>query len=159
MPIGDDATRIAALKTKSIDARDRQPRGQALNFVQRGEGRMLLRFGELVKDFHIHVIFATDKAIAGKPEALRGFLAGWFETIAFMRENKAETVEIAKEVMGTDEPTTSGIYDELMPMFSDTGRFEPKALAVLRKSFVEMKTLPSEPDMSKLYHRSVPAAY
>jgi hypothetical protein len=53
--------------------------------------------------------------------------------------------------MGTDVPTASGIYDELMPMFSDTGRFDPKALAVLRKSFVEMKTLPEEPDMSKLY--------
>ena len=42
------------------------------------------------------------------------------------------------------------IYTELMPMFSDTGRFDPKALAVLRKSFVEMKTLPEEPDMSRL---------
>jgi hypothetical protein len=36
-------------------------------------------------------------------------------------------------------------------MFSVSGRFEPKALAVLRKSFVEMKTLPEEPDVSKLY--------
>jgi hypothetical protein len=53
--------------------------------------------------------------------------------------------------MGTDEATTAGIYDELMPMFSDTGKFDPKALAVLRRSFVEMKTLPTEPDMSKLY--------
>ena len=68
-----------------------------------------------------------------------------------MRKNKAETVDIAKEVMGTDAETTSAIYGELMPMFSDTGRFDPKALAVLRKSFVEMKTLPEEPDMSKLY--------
>jgi len=149
VPIGDDANRIAALKTKSIDAAIVNL-AQALNFVQRGEGRVLLRFGELVKDFHIHVIFATDKAIAGRPEALRGFLRGWFETITFMRKNKSETVEIAKEVMGTDAPTTSGIYDELMPMFSDTGRFEPKALAVLRKSFVEMKTLAEEPDMSTL---------
>jgi ABC-type nitrate/sulfonate/bicarbonate transport system substrate-binding protein len=111
---------------------------------------VLLRFGELVKDFHIHVIFATDKAIAGKPEALRGFLKGWFQTIAFMRKNRNETVEIAKDVMGTDAQTTNAIYDELMPMFSDS-RFDPNALAVLRKSFVEMKTLPEEPDMSKLY--------
>ena len=37
-----------------------------------------------------------------------------------------------------------------MPMFSDDGRFDPQALAVLRRSFVEMKTLPQEPDMSKL---------
>src|SRR6266545_3706447 len=150
VPIGDDANRIAALKTKSIDGAIVNL-AQALNFVQRGEGRVLLRFGELVKDFHIHVIFATDKAIAGRPEALRGFLKGWFETITFMRKNQRETVEIAKEVMGTDGPTTNDIYAELMPMFSDTGRFDPKALTVLRKSFVEMKTLPEEPDMSKLY--------
>ena len=34
---------------------------------------------------------------------MRGFLKGWFETIAFMRTNKAETVKIAKEVMQKDE--------------------------------------------------------
>ena len=38
-----------------------------------------------------------------------------------------------------------------MPMFTDDGHFDPKALAVLRRSFVEMKILPAEPDMSKLY--------
>src|SRR3981189_3678089 len=150
VPIGDDANRIAALKTRSLDGAIVNL-AQALNFVQRGEGKVLLRFGELVKDFHIHVIFATDKAIAGKPEVLRGFLKGWLQTIAFMRKNRNETVEIAKDVMGTDAPTTNAIYDELMPMFSDTGRFDPSALSVLRKSFVEMKTLPEEPDMSKLY--------
>ncbi len=150
VPIGDDANRIAALKTRSLDGAIVNL-AQALNFVQRGEGRVLLRFGELVKDFHIHVIFATDKAIAGKPGALRGFLKGWLQTIAFMRKNRNETVEIAKDVMGTDAQTTNAIYDELMPMFSDTGRFDPNALAVLRKSFVEMKTLPEEPDMRKLY--------
>ena len=150
VPIGDDANRIAALKTRSLDGAIVNL-AQALNFVQRGEGKVLLRFGELVKDFHIHVIFATDKAIAGKPEALRGFLKGWLQTIAFMRKDRNATVEIAKDVMGTDAQTTNAIYDELMPMFSDTGRFDPNALSVLRKSFVEMKTLPEEPDMSKLY--------
>jgi NitT/TauT family transport system substrate-binding protein len=150
VPIGDDANRIAALKTKSIDGAIVNL-AQALNFVQRGEGKVLLRFGDLVKDFHIHVIFATDKAISAKPQALRGFLKGWLQTIAFMRKNRSETIDIAKDVMGTDAETTGGIYDELMPMFSDTGRFDPKALAVLRKSFVEMKTLPQEPDMSTLY--------
>jgi NitT/TauT family transport system substrate-binding protein len=150
VPIGEDASRIAALKTRAIDAAIVNL-AQALNFVQRGEGRVLLRFGELVKDFHIHVIFATEKAIAAKPAALRAFLAGWFETIAFMRKNKGPTVEIAKDVMGTDAATTDAIYAELMPMFSDTGRFDGKALAVLAKSFVDMKTLPAEPDISKLY--------
>jgi ABC-type nitrate/sulfonate/bicarbonate transport system substrate-binding protein len=147
--IGDDASRIAALKIKSFDAAIVNL-AVALNYVQRGEGRVMLRFGDLVKDFHIHVIFATDKAIADKPDTLRRFLKGWFETMAYMRANKDRTVAIAMEIMGTDAATTAAIYDELMPMFSDHGRFDPKALAVLQRSFVEMKTLPQEPDMSKL---------
>jgi ABC-type nitrate/sulfonate/bicarbonate transport system substrate-binding protein len=150
VPIGDDANRIAALKTRSVDAAIVNL-AVALNYVQRGDGRVLLRFGDLVRDFHIHVIFATDKVIAEKPQAVRAFLRGWFETVGFMRKNKAETVAIAKDVMGTDAATAAGIYDELMPMFSDHGRFNPKALSVLSRSFVEMKTLPAEPDMAKLY--------
>jgi ABC-type nitrate/sulfonate/bicarbonate transport system substrate-binding protein len=150
VPIGENAARVAAVRSKALDGCI-VDLASALNFVQRGEGRILLRFGDLVKDFHIHVIFATDKIIAEKPQALRGFLTGWFETIALMRKDKAKSVEIASQVMGTDAPTAAAIYDELMPMFSDTGRFDPKALAVLQRSFVEMKTLPAEPDMSKLY--------
>jgi NitT/TauT family transport system substrate-binding protein len=150
VPIGENIARVAALKAKSVDGVVVDI-ASALNFVQRGDGRILARFGDVVKDFHLHVIFATDKVIANKPEALRAFLKGWFETIAFMRKNKAATVDVAKDVMGTDKDVASGIYDELMPMFSDTGRFDPKALAVLSKSFVELKTLADEPDMSKLY--------
>jgi len=150
VPVGENAARVAAVRSKALDGCI-VDLASALNFVQRGEGRILLRFGDLVKDFHIHVIFATDKVIAERPNALRAFLKGWFETIALMRKDKTKSVEIAADVMGTDAATAGGIYNELMPMFSDTGRFNPKALAVLRRSFVEMKTLPEEPDMSKLY--------
>jgi hypothetical protein len=41
-----------------------------------------------------------------------------------------------------------------MPMFNDDGHFKPKALAVLSHSFVDMKTLPTEPDMTKLIDES-----
>lgn len=148
--IGDNGARVAAVKTKGIDG-GVVDIASALNFVKAGDGRVLNRFGHIVKDFHLHVMFGTDKAIAAKPEALRAFVAGWFETIAFMRKDKAKTVEIASEVMGTDKELTEGIYDELMAMFADSGKFDPKALDVIAKSFVELKTLPSEPDMTKLY--------
>jgi len=148
--LGSDANRIAALKTKSVDAAIVNIT-VALKYVHTGEGKILLRFGDLVKDFHNHVIFATNKAIAEKPEAVRGFLAGWFETIRFMRKDKAKTVDIAKDVMHTDAKTAGEIYDEVMPMFTEDGHFKPKALATLSRSFVELKTLPNAPDMSKLY--------
>jgi NitT/TauT family transport system substrate-binding protein len=150
VPIGENSARIAALKSGAVDACVVEI-GSALNFADRGDGRILMRFGDVAKDFIMHVIFATDKAVAQKPDVLETFLQGWFETIAFMRKNKAKSVAIAMQVTGTDEKTTSGIYDELMPMFSDDGRFDQKALAVLSRSFVEMKTLPDQPDMSKLY--------
>jgi NitT/TauT family transport system substrate-binding protein len=147
--VGNDASRVAALKAKALDAAIVNL-AVALNYVERGQGRIILRFGKLVKHFHIHVIFATDKAIKEKPAALRAFLKAWFETIRYMRAHKKETVKIAMQVMNTDAKITARIYDELMPMFSNDGRFDPQALAVLRSSFVEMKTLPKEPDMSKL---------
>lgn len=148
--IGDNGARVAAVKSKSIDG-GVVDIASALNYVKSGEGRILNRFGHIVKDFHLHVMFATDKAIASKPEGVRKFVAGWFEAIQFMRANKNKTVEMAADVMGTDKELAAGIYDELMPMFADNGKFDPKALDVLAKSFVDLKTLPTEPDMSKLY--------
>ena len=148
-PMGAMPGQIAALKRGDIQGTIMDI-GNAFDLEKRGEARILVRFTD-IKDFHIHVIFATDKVIATKPEVVRNFLKGWFETIAFMRKNKAETVKIAMEVMDKDQDISNRVYDELMPMFSDTGKFDPKALETLSKSYVELKLLPSEPDMSKLY--------
>jgi ABC-type nitrate/sulfonate/bicarbonate transport system substrate-binding protein len=148
-PMGAMAGQLAALKRGDIDGVITDI-GNAFDLEKRGEGRILVRFTD-IKDFHIHVIFATDKVIAQKPEMVRSFLRGWFETITFMRTHKAETVKVAMQMMEKDEEISGRVYDELMPMFSDTGRFDPKALATLAKSYVELNLLPSEPDMSKLY--------
>jgi ABC-type nitrate/sulfonate/bicarbonate transport system substrate-binding protein len=148
-PMGAMPGQIAALKRGDIDGVITDI-GNAFEMEKRGEGRILVRFTD-IKDFHIHVIFATDKLIAERPEAVRGFLKGWFETIAFMRKNKAETVAIAKDVTGKDEDINARVYDELMPMFSDDGRFQANALATLAKSYVELQLLPQEPDMKKLH--------
>ena len=66
----------------------------------------------------------------------------------------AATLAIAKTVMGADDATTLSVYDEMMPMFNIDGHFKPKALAVLSKSFVDMKTLDKEPDMTALINES-----
>jgi NitT/TauT family transport system substrate-binding protein len=148
-PMGAMSGQIAALKRGDIDGIV-MDLSTAFDLENRGEGRILVRFGDL-QDFIVHVIYATDALIASRPDAIRGFLKGWFETIAFMRKNKAETVAIAKDAIGKDADIVGRTYDEVMPMYSDDGRFKPSALKVLEKSFVELNTLPAEPDMSKLY--------
>jgi NitT/TauT family transport system substrate-binding protein len=148
-PMGAMGGQLAALKRGDIDGIVMDV-SNAFALEKIGEGRILVRFADL-QDFIVHVIYATDTLIANRPGAIRGFLKGWFETIAFMRKNKAETVAIAKDVIDKDAENVGRTYDEVMPMFSDTGRFKASALAVLAKSFVELGTLPAEPDMSKLY--------
>jgi NitT/TauT family transport system substrate-binding protein len=148
-PMGALPGQIAALKRGDIDGTIMDI-ASAFDLEKKGEARVLVRFTD-IKDFHIHVIFATDKTLASKPAVVRSFLKGWFDTIAYMRTHKAETVKIAMEVMEKDQDISSRVYDELMPMFSNTGKFDKAALATLRKSYVELKILPSEPDMAKLY--------
>src|ERR1700689_3859037 len=100
VPIGDDGARVAAVKSKALDAAIVNI-AVALNYAAHGDGRSVLRFGDLVKHSHAHIIFAADKAIAAQPDQLRRFLKGWFETIAFMRSHKDGTIKIAMPVRDT----------------------------------------------------------
>jgi ABC-type nitrate/sulfonate/bicarbonate transport system substrate-binding protein len=61
-------------------------------------GRIMLHFGTIVPDFITHTTFARDSLIKDHPDELRGFLAGWFESVDFMLKHKAETVQIATKV-------------------------------------------------------------
>jgi NitT/TauT family transport system substrate-binding protein len=142
---------LAAIKTRQIDGMITDITF-ALRAVENGEGRILLGFGDRLKDFHTHVIYATNKLIAGRPDAIRRFLAGWFDIVAFMRANKAETVKVAMNVLELPESIASPTYDGLMPVFSSDGKFDAAALKTLSRSFVELDLLPAEPkDMRRLY--------
>ncbi|HLI21965.1 MAG TPA: ABC transporter substrate-binding protein [Stellaceae bacterium] len=148
--LGVNPAQIAALKTKQVDGMVASV-AASYKLADDGTARTLATFGNIVSDFHIGIIYATDKAIAAHPDDLRNFLAGWFETIAFLRQHKDVMVKKAAEIMNVTPAIASRTYDDLMPMFSADGRFNPKALAVLARSFVETGELDHEPDMSKLY--------
>ena len=149
VPLGAAAAQIAALKTKQIDGVTTDS-VTVYNIVEEGSGRILVKFGDSVKDFHVHIIYASDKLIAGNPEGLKAFLAGWMETIRFMGDNKGKTIELAAKPTGVSKAVATEGYNDTMPIFNTTGHFEPKALDVLATSFVETKLLPEKPDMSKL---------
>lgn len=150
VPLGSESGRTASLRAGTTDGMVIDV-ATAAKLEKEKIGRIIVHFGSVAPDFIIHAIFATDKAIADKPDLLKRFLAGWFETIDWMRSHKDETVAIAAPVMHQDKDIVAMNYDQTMNDFSTTGRFDPKALAVLARSFVEMKTLPAAPDMAKLY--------
>lgn len=148
-PLGTPTAQIAALKTGQIDGVVTET-SSILRLEEEGVGRILVRFGNRIKDFHVHAAFASRKAIDANPEAIRAFLAGWFESVRWMKDHKDQTVEIAARMADVPKTVAAKNYDEIMPVFSLDGRFRSKALEVLAGSFVEMGLLPDKPDMSKL---------
>jgi len=148
-PMGAMAPQIAAMTRGDIDGLVTDI-ATALDLEDRKQARILIRFGDMIRDFHTNVIFATDKVIAEKPQVVRAFLAGWYDTIAWMARNRPEAVKIAADVMRKSPQISEKTYDVLMPVFSADGKFNPAALVTLRKSYVEMKLLPEEPDMATL---------
>src|SRR6202795_4049132 len=65
-PMGAMPGQIAAMKRGDIDGAIMDV-GNAFELEKKGEGRILVGFTDIT-DFHIHVIFATDKLIAEHPE-------------------------------------------------------------------------------------------
>lgn len=156
--LGSESARVASLRAGTSDGMVTDV-GSAIRLEREGMTRSLVHFGKVAPDFIIHAIFASNKLIAARPDDIRRFLAGWFETIAWMRAHKDETVKIVAPVMHQAPDIVAINYDQVMPTFSDTGKFDKKALAVLSRSFVQMNLLPAEPEMSKLYTEAfLPAA-
>jgi ABC-type nitrate/sulfonate/bicarbonate transport system substrate-binding protein len=155
---GMDSTK-AALKTGQIDGVViALELGYALEAAK--EWRVLAPLAPFAPDFHTHVIYARDDLIAKKPEVVERFLKGWFETIAFMRANKSKTVEITAKVLNLDQAVISRVYDEQIKIFTADGRFDPKALVVIRQSLVEMGILQRVPEDNVMFTtRFLPVKY
>src|SRR4051794_2149550 len=148
-PLGATTAQIAALKTKQIDGMIVEVNA-GYRLEEDKSGRVLVQFGDLIKTFHIYVLYAHKDFAANNPDAVKAFLAGWFETVDWMQKNRGETIDIVQRKTEVSKALATRDYDELRGMFNPTGKFNPEALKVLSRSFVEMGTLPSEPDVNAL---------
>jgi NitT/TauT family transport system substrate-binding protein len=148
--LGSDAAQIAAMKTDQIDGLVLDI-ATALRLESAGEGRVVVHFGDIIKDFIQNAAYARRDLVAADPDRIRRFLAGWYETIAYMRTHKDESIRVAMPIVDLPDDLAARGYDQWMEAYSRDGRFDPMALELLAKSFVEMGLLPSAPDMSRLY--------
>ncbi len=147
---GDPASQTAALVTGQVDGiMTSSALGLQLELSKRG--RLVFPASAIVPDFVSAAIFASSQILRDNPDAVRRFLKAWFETIAFMRANKAEAVEIAMSLTKFSREVETKEYDLVMPTFSTNGKFDRAALKILQEFFLEMKLLDTTPDMSKLY--------
>jgi NitT/TauT family transport system substrate-binding protein len=122
-----------------------------LSFEETKEGRLISPVSTFEGNVGSGALFASNALMASKPAAIRAFIAGWIETVDYMRAHKAETVKIESALNHFSENVMSREYDFTIGMHTKDCRFDAESLATLKRSFVEMKLVPSEPDMSKLY--------
>ncbi len=142
---------IAALRAHLVDAVTFDLR-VGLQLEQAKEARVLAACSDYITHFITHAIFAQNNLIESKPDALRRFLKGWFESVRFMQTNKAMSVAIASKVTSGPVDLESLEYDRLVPkFFSLDGRFQPDDVAAVSKALVLLKSADEPPDMSKLY--------
>ena len=118
---------------------------------QAGSGKILTTFGPLIPDFMAHMIVASDSFIAAHPDQLKRFLAAWFETVHFAKTHKPETVRDTMPLTRLSPDQAARLYDEQISMFSDDGRFQPKALAVVKEAAKELGQLDKLPPDDQLY--------
>ena len=146
--VGNTAARVAALKAKNSDAAVVDI-GSALNLAEQGSAKILVQFGDIIKNFQNQIIYASDKLIKEHPDAVRGFLAGWFETIHYAKTHKPETVAFLEKNLHYKGSVTGKVYDALFASdyFSTDGMFDSKKLAAMSENFVEQKRLPKPVDL------------
>ena len=149
--IGNGASSIvSAFRTHAVDA-DVSATSVLFNMEADHVGRLLIPVSDYEGNLAGGTIYAMTELLKRDPDAVRRFLAGWFETIDFMRGHKAEAVSIMSEVTGFPVAVEGKEYDLTISGFSTTGRFDAESLENLKQSFTDLKLVDMPPDMSKLY--------
>ena len=157
MPLGGDEARIAALRSGGgIDA-DLAGLMQAVDLQDKGQVRIVLYFGDVVKAFQNLVLKASDKFIAEHPDRLERFLQGWYRTVAYMKTHPEETTKVIATTFRIDPAAVAKALPVEMKMMSADGAFSTAGMDVVRHSLVELGILPTLPAASDLYtERFVP---
>ncbi len=123
-------------------------------------GRNLIGLEKYAPNFITHVIYARKALVSEKPDLVKRFLQGYFATIHFMKTNKDKTDEISGKVLSASPAVSAKTYDAEISMFLDDGTFDPKAVEVLKKSWLAMGTLSTVPANDQVFTTEfVPVKY
>ncbi len=147
---GTTAATLAGFRTHQIDA-EIGGASQFFAFEETKDGRFLASVASYEGNVASGALFASHKLIASNPDAIRAFVAGWIETVDYMRAHKAETVKIESGITHFNEAVMSKEYDLTIGMFTKDCRFDAESLAALKRSFVDLKLVDTPPDMATLY--------
>lgn len=150
VPMGAMETRVAALGSGQISA-SVHDLTEAFEIQRIGKGQILTTFGDIVKQFDTHIIFAHDSMVNQRADVLGRFLKGWFTTVGYMRKNRAATVRTVARVLQVDEAVADKAYPDNMNMMSNDGAFTQAALDQVRKAIADTGLYDQPLDPKNMY--------
>lgn len=153
VPMGEMRTRLAAMRAGQLAGAVTSVQ-EAFQIQDNDLGTVLTTFGEVVPNFHTHVVFARDALIQNDAETVRRFLSGWFKTAAYMRDHKPETIQSVAATLRVSEKIVTETYGIEIGMMSFDGQFDPKALETTRQSLKDLAILDFVPATTALYDGS-----
>jgi NitT/TauT family transport system substrate-binding protein len=141
-----------ALFTHQIDAMMTGTENSYL-LVYKKQARVVTGMESFAPDFMTHVIFARKDLVASNPDVVKRFLQGFFATIRFAKANREETIKVLSPVLNEPPEVLGLIYDHEKSIFLDDGRIDPKAVDVIKDSFIDMGILDTKPSDDQLFTR------
>lgn len=89
-----------------------------------GFGKVLERASEYFGHYQHTFIFATNKFIADKPDALRAFLAAYRKTVEYIKANPEEALQFGVKELQQDEVPFRTVYGKEIPTWDTSGRVD-----------------------------------
>ena len=149
--IGNGANNIiSAFRAHLIDA-DVGVTSLFLSMEEKKTGRLLFPVTKYEGNIAAGAVYASNHLVKTNPQAVRAFVAAWIDTVNYMRAHGAETARIESGITGFPESVMAKDFDLTKGMFTKDCRFDAESIAALKRSFADLKLLPTTPDMSKLY--------
>ena len=148
--VGAGAAMNGPLFTKQVDAMMTGTEN-ALLLADKKQARILTGMESYAPDFITHVVFASKRIVEREPDKVARFLKGFFAAMKLAKADKEKVVAFMAPMFNEPPDVFRQIYARELPMLIDDGVFDPKAVAVLKDSFVEMGILDKKPRDDELF--------
>ncbi|WP_213455439.1 ABC transporter substrate-binding protein [Rhizomonospora bruguierae] len=148
--IGGLTEQLAALESGAIDAFVWSAEA-GFTLEEQGKGRVLADFGNIVQNSVFEDIVANDSAIEGRPDAIRAYLEGWYETVRYMEEHRDETIAFMVEEFELPQTVAAKTYDHDIANLSLDGTIPQQNLEGLAKSVVDQGIVDKQPSIETFW--------
>ena len=113
-------------------------------------GRVVFAFGDFVKPFITHAIYATNTLQAQNPDVVKRFLAAWYQTIEYSHSHEAETVKTVMPLLQLPQDWVEKAYEVEKPMYPTNGHYDQGALKIVAQSLIDTNQMDANTDVNRL---------